>query len=369
MVPAFCDDEPLRALAGLDDAAQAIPHDARPQLRELVRRVAAREHVEDALELRPAQRRVGRGAAREGVELVHLPLAERDHRRELLGEDVEGVLGDARLLDRALLHRLRDRGARQEISPVLREDDAARDPSHLVAGAADPLHPARDRRAGLDLDDEVHRAHVDPELERGGGDERGQAAGLERVLDLEPLLAGDRAVVGTGDLLPRQLVEGGGEALGQPPGVHEEDRRAVRAHELEETRVDRGPDRAAPRDAGRPLGDLVRPTARWLPRGGPCPRPAPRPAGRTPSSRRRPRSSPAAASTFAGPRRRRGSGPPPRGAAASRRGRCAGGAGGRPPRAARGSARGAPRASSPPARGSRPRSPCRPTRGSRAPAR
>src|SRR5213078_4913520 len=35
-----------RSLAGADDAAGAIPDDARTQLRELVRRVAAREHVE-----------------------------------------------------------------------------------------------------------------------------------------------------------------------------------------------------------------------------------------------------------------------------------------------------------------------------------
>ena len=65
----------------------------------------------------------------------------------------------------------------------------------------------------------------------------------------QALVAGDRAVVGAGDLLSGQLVEGGGQALGQAAGVHEEDRGAVRAHELEETRVDGGPDRAAP--AGR----------------------------------------------------------------------------------------------------------------------
>ena len=48
----------------------------------------------------------------------------------------------------------------------------------------------------LDLDDEVDRAHVDAELERGGRDDRGQAALLELLLDEQALLARDRAVVG-----------------------------------------------------------------------------------------------------------------------------------------------------------------------------
>ena len=46
----------------------------------------------------------------------------------------------------------------------------------LVAGPADPLEPAGDARRALDLDDEVDRAHVDPELEAGRRDER-RAAG------------------------------------------------------------------------------------------------------------------------------------------------------------------------------------------------
>ena len=66
----------------------------------------------------------------------------------------------------------------------------------LVAGPADALEPARDAGRALDLDDEVDRAHVDAELEAGRGDQRGEPAGLELLLDREPLLAGDAAVVG-----------------------------------------------------------------------------------------------------------------------------------------------------------------------------
>src|SRR5262249_6460521 len=46
------DRQPARAGATADRAAGAVPDDARPQLGELVRRVAAGEHVEHVLELR-----------------------------------------------------------------------------------------------------------------------------------------------------------------------------------------------------------------------------------------------------------------------------------------------------------------------------
>ena len=90
----------------------------------------------------------------------------------------------------------------------------------LVAGAADALQPGGHRRRRLDLDDEVDGAHVDAELEAGRRDDGGQAARLERLLDLRALLARDRAVVGAGDLDDAVAVGGGAVApagLARPP--------------------------------------------------------------------------------------------------------------------------------------------------------
>ena len=56
-----------------------------------------------------------------------------------------------------------------------------------------------------------------------------------------------RAVVCARDRLACQLVEAQGQPLGEPAAVHEHERRAVRAHELEQLRVDRRPDRAGRR--------------------------------------------------------------------------------------------------------------------------
>ena len=90
----------------------------------------------------------------------------RDQRDDLLGEDVEWIAQEARVLDVALVHSLRDGGACYKIGAVFGEDDAVGWRANLVAGATDALQSARDRGRRFNLDHEVDRAHVDAELER-----------------------------------------------------------------------------------------------------------------------------------------------------------------------------------------------------------
>ena len=249
------DGHDARVAPALDRVGHPVPDDARLELGELVGRVGAGEHAEDALEDLAGQRLVGRRAGDDGEQLVDRPAIHHGHRDELLGEDVERVARDRRRLDRALVHPAGHDRAFEQVAAVLREDDALRGRADLVPGAADPLEAAGDAGRALDLDDEVDRAHVDAELEAGRGDQRGQPAGLELLLDLEPLLARDAPVMGADELLAGQLVEPLGKALGQAPAVGEHDRAVVAADQLEDRRVDRRPDarpEVAPR--GRPAG-------------------------------------------------------------------------------------------------------------------
>ena len=152
----------------------------------------------------------------------------------------------------------------------------------LVPGAADALQGAGHAGRRLDLDHQVDRAHVDPELEAAGGDHGRQPPALEVVLDEGALLLGDGAVVGLGDdrlgavRLPglrhdlrrrrpaglegpagargRDLVEPGGQPLGQPPRVGEHDRGAVPLDEVDHALLDVRPDAGA---AGRVAAVLV----------------------------------------------------------------------------------------------------------------
>ena len=129
----------------------------------------------------------------------------------------------------------------------------------LVSPTLWPARPMRCRPRGdglrrLDLEHEVDRAHVDAELQRRGRHQAGQLARLQLLLDDRALLAGERAVVGAGDVLLRELVEAQREALGAAAVVDEDDRRAVLADEPQQLGVDRRPDRLARRLRRRRAG-------------------------------------------------------------------------------------------------------------------
>ena len=245
MVPALATAKVTGSCARGDRAGSSIPGDAWPQLGEVVGRVAPREQIEDPVEQRARQLHERRGAPHEGEEIVGADGVHRRDGDDVLGQDVERVARVAGLLDDAGAH-LGDRGgAREQIAPVLGEDDPPRDLADRVARAADALQPGGDRRRGLDLDDQIDRAHVDAELERRRRDDGPEISALEPVLDERARLVRDRPVVGQRQLLARDLVQRGGEALGQAAAVDEDHRRAVRTDEGDDVLVQVGPDRAA----------------------------------------------------------------------------------------------------------------------------
>ena len=65
-------------------------------------------------------------------------------------------------------------------------------------------------------------------------------------------------MVGPRNVPAAELVEGGGDSLGQAPAVDEDDGRAVGANELEQARMDGRPDGAALGQGHRPQGFVVR---------------------------------------------------------------------------------------------------------------
>ena len=220
-----------------------------------------------------AQLGVGRRPPHQRGQLGDRPVVEGGHGHDLLGQHVERVARVAGGLDEPLVHAADDDRRLEQVGAVLGEELAPAGLAHLVAGPADALQPTRHRARRLDLDDQVDRAHVDAELERAGGHQALELAPLELVLDLQPLLARQRAVVGLDDVVPGrvpgglvaavlalegQLVEAGGQPLGQAAGVHEDQRGAVLLDQLEQAGVDGRPDAAAHRAGrGRPAGRLV----------------------------------------------------------------------------------------------------------------
>ena len=88
----------------------------------------------------------------------------------------------------------------------------------------------------------------------------GQPPGLQRLLDLQPLLARDAAVVRQHQLLAGELVQAAAHPLGQPARVDEDQGGPMRPDQLEQGRVDARPDRVA---LLRPVVRRQLPSARW----------------------------------------------------------------------------------------------------------
>ena len=105
----------------------AVPDDPGAQLGEALGGIAPVEHVEDVLELLAGELGEGLRAADELLDLVDLPLVEGGHRDQVLGEHVERVLRDHRLLDLARAHPAGDDRALEQVGPELGEDPALGD--------------------------------------------------------------------------------------------------------------------------------------------------------------------------------------------------------------------------------------------------
>ena len=176
----------------------------RPQLAELLARVAAGEQVEHVVEQLVAELGEVGAAADERREIGDRHVAaDRDVGDDLLRQHVERVAQEPGGLDQAVDHAAHDDRRLEQVATVLREQRALARLADRVAGATDALQAAADRAGRLDLDDEIDRAHVDAELEAGRGDDAAQHAALQLVLDDDPLLAGERAVVRLDQLAAR----------------------------------------------------------------------------------------------------------------------------------------------------------------------
>ena len=133
------DRQAARTLAGPQHSRGSIPHDARPQLAELLGGIAAGKQVEHGREHLFAELLVRRRAAYDGQQVGDRPVVDSDHRDDLLGQHVQRLARVVDRLDLARPHPLRHDGCLDEIAPVAREDLPDARLADLVARTADPL--------------------------------------------------------------------------------------------------------------------------------------------------------------------------------------------------------------------------------------
>ncbi len=110
-----------------------------------------------------------------------------------------------------------------------------------MARAADPLQQGGDGPRRTQLADEVDLADVDAQFQRGGSHQRLERALLKPLLGGESVLLAQAAVVSSHLILAQTIENLPGHALRHAPGIHEDQRRAMRLNEFGQAIVDLGP--------------------------------------------------------------------------------------------------------------------------------
>ena len=108
----------------------------------------------------------------------------------LLGQDVQRPFRDDDGVQPPLARAAQQRGALHQLVPGGRVQPPGRRPGAGVVGAADPLQEGGEAARRADLAHQLHRPHVDAELERGRGHQGPQVPGPQPGLDPLPAAAG-----------------------------------------------------------------------------------------------------------------------------------------------------------------------------------
>ncbi len=140
------DRQTLGSVAGSHGVVDAVPHQPRAQLGELLARIAAGEQVEHVAEQVVGELGEVGAAPHERGEIGHRHVAgDRDVRHDLLGQHVERVAQVMGVLDQPVDHAPHDDRRFEQVATVLREDRAPARFADLVPGTADALQAAAHR--------------------------------------------------------------------------------------------------------------------------------------------------------------------------------------------------------------------------------
>ena len=194
-------------------------------------------HLDERVELRTRQVAIRPGPLDQLVRGVLGEIFARRHRYQLLREHVARPLGNPRDLEGAGPHPAHQGRALDQLIARDRKEATLGNPAPMVRGAPDALQRDREAARRLELDDEVDRAHVDAELERGRGHRAADISALQLLLGREPHRPRQRAVVRHHLVLAQPLPERVRNPLHLTPRVGEDERGLVLPDQLRDAVV------------------------------------------------------------------------------------------------------------------------------------
>ncbi len=151
--------------------------------------------VDDLLEVLPGQVAVGAGADDLVVEIDQVERLGTRAAHDVLGQDIQGAGALGLAVERVLGDGLAGGLALQHLEAVGRHEEGVAGFVQAMVGPADALDHARGALGRGQLDDQVHVAPVDAEVEGGGADHCAKLTPRHGGLDLAPLFGRERAVV------------------------------------------------------------------------------------------------------------------------------------------------------------------------------
>jgi len=189
-------------------------------------RDAVGEHVHDVVEILTSELREGSSAAHELVERVFLPFFAAAGGDDLLRQDVEGRLRRRHQIEMPRRDTAQQRGTLHQLVPCKGIEAAGGKPAVKVSRAPHSLDEGGEAARRAELAHQLHRAHVDPQLEGGRRDQRLELAGAQAGFDTQATIPREAPVVGRNRLLAQALGQPVGHTLGHTPGIDEDQGRA-----------------------------------------------------------------------------------------------------------------------------------------------
>ena len=118
--------------------------------------------------------------------------------------------------------RIQQRRAFHQVVPAQGEQAPLWSRAQVVAGAPDPLQEHGDGTGRAKLADQVDIADIDPQFQGRGRNQGLEFSPFQPLFGIQAVFLCQAAVVGGNVFLPDPFRQGAGRALGQAPGIDED---------------------------------------------------------------------------------------------------------------------------------------------------
>jgi len=151
---------------------------------------------------------------------------------DLLRQHIERSLGKNQAVEFAQANRPHQHGAFRQIVARGDKESSFGDGAAPVARPPHPLQSNRNRTRRTDVAHQVHRSDVNAKFQRSGRHQNFYLTFFQLSLRFQAQLARQTPVMRRHVFLAQPLAQLMSNALGEPPRIHEHERRAVRIHQL-----------------------------------------------------------------------------------------------------------------------------------------